>query len=144
MNSHPPWILHFNIPIPYRCSSINLFLHTRHVRSVQDTSSILCLWLNYNILICQNNIIAKHNWTLLNCYVYAWPFIHYLYFIYARKFYVRSHGKITRQRKSTLKDTFYAPQGCLLTRASSVGRGTCHWESSFGWWLELLLTVDAY
>ena len=28
---------------------------------------------------------------------YAWPFIHYLYVIYARKFYVRSHGKITRQ-----------------------------------------------
>ena len=28
---------------------------------------------------------------------YAWPFIHYLYVIYASKFYVRSHGKITRQ-----------------------------------------------
>ena len=28
---------------------------------------------------------------------YARPFIHYLYVIYARKFYVRSHGKITRQ-----------------------------------------------
>ena len=29
--------------------------------------------------------------------IYAWPFIHYLYVIYARKFYVRLHGKITRQ-----------------------------------------------
>ena len=28
---------------------------------------------------------------------YGWPFIHYLYVIYARKFYVRLHGKITRQ-----------------------------------------------
>ena len=28
---------------------------------------------------------------------YAGPFIHYLYVIYASKFYVRSHGKITRQ-----------------------------------------------
>ena len=28
---------------------------------------------------------------------YARPFIHYLYVIYARKFYVRSHGKITPQ-----------------------------------------------
>ena len=28
---------------------------------------------------------------------YAWPFIHYIYVIYARKFYVRLHGKITRQ-----------------------------------------------
>ena len=26
-----------------------------------------------------------------------------LYFIYARKIYVRTHGKITRQRKSTLR-----------------------------------------
>ena len=29
----------------------------------------------------------------------AAPFIHYLYLIYARKFDVRSHGKITRQWK---------------------------------------------
>ena len=28
---------------------------------------------------------------------YAWPFIHYLYVIHGRKFYVRSQGKITRQ-----------------------------------------------
>ena len=28
---------------------------------------------------------------------YAWPLIPYLYVIYARKFYVRSHAKITRQ-----------------------------------------------
>ena len=34
---------------------------------------------------------------------YAWPFIHYLYVIYARKFYVRSHGKITRQSQPLTK-----------------------------------------
>ena len=28
---------------------------------------------------------------------YAWPLIHYLYVIYASKFFVRSHGKVTRQ-----------------------------------------------
>ena len=33
----------------------------------------------------------------------AWPFIHCLYFIYTRNFYVRSHGKITQQWKSTLR-----------------------------------------
>ena len=37
----------------------------------------------------------------LNFHVYAWPFIHCLYFIYARKFYLRSQGKITQQWKST-------------------------------------------
>ena len=37
----------------------------------------------------------------LNFHVYAWPFIHCVYFIYARKFYPRSQGKITRQWKST-------------------------------------------
>ena len=37
----------------------------------------------------------------LNFHVYACPFIHCLYFIYARKFYLRSQGKITRQWKST-------------------------------------------
>ena len=38
----------------------------------------------------------------LNFHVNAWPFIHCLYFIYARNFYVRLHGKITQQWKSTL------------------------------------------
>ena len=42
------------------------------------------------------------SWTSLNFYVYARPVIHHLYFIYARKIYVRSHVKITRQWKSTL------------------------------------------
>ena len=46
-----------------------------------------------------------HAYTL-NFYVYAWPFIHCLYFIYARKFYLRSHGKITRQWKSTPSQVF--------------------------------------
>ena len=34
---------------------------------------------------------------------FTWPFIHCLYFTYARKFDVRSKGKITRQWKSTFK-----------------------------------------
>ena len=37
-----------------------------------------------------------------NCNFYAWPSIQCLYFIYARKIYVRTHGKITRQLKFTL------------------------------------------
>ena len=40
--------------------------------------------------------------TSLNFYVYARSFIHSLQFITARKIYMRSHGKITRQWKSTL------------------------------------------
>ena len=38
--------------------------------------------------------------------IYAWPFIHCLHFIYACEFYVRSHGKVTRQWKSTLNNHF--------------------------------------
>ena len=40
---------------------------------------------------------------------YAWSFIHCLYFIYACKFYMRSHGKITRQWKSTVTLSFPMP-----------------------------------
>ena len=36
-------------------------------------------------------------------YAYARPFIHCLYFICERKVYARTHGKITRHFKSTLK-----------------------------------------
>ena len=42
----------------------------------------------------------------LNFHVYAWSFIHCLYFIYACKFYVRSHEKITRQWKSSFTLSF--------------------------------------
>ena len=38
-----------------------------------------------------------------NFYVYEWLSIHCLYFICARKIYKHSQGKITRQRKSTLR-----------------------------------------
>ena len=51
--------------------------------------------------------------------VYAWPSI-CLYFIYARKIYVRTHGKITRQWKST-----YSLQKCPqfdLTPGSSTNQ----------------------
>ena len=49
------------------------------------------------------------SWTSLNFQVYALPFIHCFFFIYARKFLVRLHGKITRQRKSTLRRTPFSP-----------------------------------
>ena len=45
----------------------------------------------------------RKSWTSVNFSVYARPFIHHLYYIYARKIYVRSHGKITLQWKSTAK-----------------------------------------
>ena len=48
----------------------------------------------------------RKSWTPLNFYAYAWPFIHCLHFIYACEFYVRSHGKVTRQWKSTLNNHF--------------------------------------
>ena len=37
---------------------------------------------------------SRTNVTSLNFYVYARPFIHCLYFIYARKFYLRRHVKL--------------------------------------------------
>ena len=40
----------------------------------------------------------RKSWTSFNFHVYTWPFIHCFFFIYAR-----SHGKITRQWKSTLR-----------------------------------------
>ena len=47
--------------------------------------------------------MRKHeSWARFSFYLYGWPFIHFLYFIYTRKFYVHSHEKITRQWKSTL------------------------------------------
>ena len=41
------------------------------------------------------------NLTRFSNYVYALPFIHCLYFIYARKIYVRTHVKITLEWKSS-------------------------------------------
>ena len=50
----------------------------------------------------------------LNFHVYAWPFIHCLYFIYAR-----SHVKITRQWKSTLREKNIAtfPEKLFLVKS---------------------------
>ena len=69
--------------------------------------------------------------TSLNFHVYAWPFKHCLYFIYAREFYVRTHGKITRQWKSTLRQLsfdplfgLYASQGSLLFGDYSFPEGS--------------------
>ena len=44
------------------------------------------------------------SWAWFNFYVYAWPFKHCLYFIYAGKIYVRTHGKIARQQKEVAGD----------------------------------------
>ena len=56
---------------------------------------------------------------------------HFLYFIYERKFYVRTHGKITRQWKSTLRQLsfdplfgLYASQGSLLFSDYSFPEGS--------------------
>ena len=43
------------------------------------------------------------SWASLYFHAYVRPFIHCLYFICERKFYARLHVKITRQRKSTLR-----------------------------------------
>ena len=63
----------------------------------------------------------RSRWTSLNFYVYAWPFIYWLYFIYVRKFYVRSHGKMRRQWKSTLRVVLVrshvtGPKGILVNQ----------------------------
>ena len=39
----------------------------------------------------------RESWARLNFYAYLRPFIHCLYLIYAPKFYMHSHRKITRQ-----------------------------------------------
>ena len=59
--------------------------------------------------------------TSLNYYVYAWPFKHCLYFIYVRKIYQRSHGKITRQWKYTLTDLINR-EGTVVYSVRAVGR----------------------
>ena len=68
----------------------------------------------------------RKSWTSLNFYVYAWPFLYCLYFIYARKFYLLSHGKITQQWKSTLR---------LCSQSSDSfarGRKPCRKNRDFG------------
>ena len=66
----------------------------------------------------------RSRWTSLNFYVYAWPFIYWLYFIYARKFYVLSRGKMRRQWKSTLRVVLVrshvtGPKGILVNQHGS-------------------------
>ena len=62
----------------------------------------------------------RKSWTSLNSYVYAWPFIHCLYFIYVRKIYQSSHRKITRQWKSTLTDLINR-EGTVVYSVRAVG-----------------------
>ena len=44
----------------------------------------------------------RESWAKFNLYLYARRSIHCLYFIYARRIYVRTHVKITLQWESTL------------------------------------------
>ena len=58
----------------------------------------------------------------LNFYLYLWPFIHCLYFIYTRRFYVRSQGKITRQWKSTLTGSILVfTAACFRHQSFQIG-----------------------
>ena len=71
-------------------------------------------------------------WNLAQLYIYAWPFIHCLYFIYARKICVRTHEKITRHWKSTPREdsrpkrvcTEPAEQGKVF-RVLGLNHGIC-------------------
>ena len=54
---------------------------------------------------------------------YAWPFIHYLYVIYARKFYVRSHGKITQQSQLSTTIKLNSVQQSKTENKSNWNRG---------------------
>ena len=47
--------------------------------------------------------------TSLNFYVYARPFIHCLYFIYARKFYLRRHVKLCDSGNPPLETSAMSP-----------------------------------
>ena len=59
-----------------------------------------------------HEVLSKGGFPLLRkFYYYAWLSIHRLYFIYARKIYVRAHVKITQQWKSTLMQQ---PLQCFL------------------------------
>ena len=56
--------------------------------------------------------------TSLNLYVNAWPFIHWLSFIYARKFYVRTHVKKSDSGNQPLKSVSRCPR-CTCTEVLS-------------------------
>ena len=51
---------------------------------------------------------VNKNRTTLNFYVYARPFLHYRYFNDARKSYVLTQVKTTREWKTTLTLSFYS------------------------------------
>ena len=74
----------------------------------------------------------RKSWTSLNSYVYAWPFIHclYFYFICVRKIYQRSHGKITRQWTSTLTDLINL-EGPVVYSVRAVGRSVVRLPASW-------------
>ena len=56
---------------------------------------------------------------------------HCLYFIYVHKIYKRSHGKITRQWKSTLTDLINR-EGTVIYSVRAVGRSVVRLPASSG------------
>ena len=90
--------------------------------------------------------------TSLNFYVYTRHFLHCLYFIYARKIYVRTHVRITRQWKSNLKEKVFTLVSC--TKRLSDWRSwqlsllpynntNIHLHQFFAFYLKLPLLVQA-
>ena len=81
----------------------------------------------------------RESWTRFIFNEEAWPSKHCLYFIFARKSYVRTHGKITRQWKSTLSsdtDVRRSFSPLTLTVKFVVSRcAFCKLRRSFGFFL---------
>ena len=108
-------------------------LHFRYRRGLISTVAYFSV-LTRNIFLRKWNrdngwkAISKHKIERGSTfYVYAWPFIQRPYFIYARKICVRTHGKITRQWKSTFtkiaqKSPFFGTKGLSGTVFKPVRR----------------------
>ena len=93
--------------VPYlnsikRLSFTNLSLSISAPFSSNIKCFVVLLYLHSHDKISCGTVKVDFHHRALNFHVCAWPFIHCLLFIYTRKFYVCSHGKITRQWKSTL------------------------------------------
>ena len=93
--------------VPYlnsikRLSFTNLSLSISAPFSSYIKCFVVLLYLHSHDKISCGTVKVDFHHRALNFHVCAWPFIHCLLFIYTRKFYVCSHGKITRQWKSTL------------------------------------------
>ena len=85
-----------------RLSFTNLSLSISAPFSSNIKCFVVLLYLHSHDKISCGTVKVDFHHRALNFHVCAWPFIHCLLFIYTRKFYVCSHGKVTRQWKSTL------------------------------------------